>query len=370
MNRFFNYVACLGLLFSSAVFAEIVIQKGSVCRDCSTFSEAQKTKIWDLEDIAAEKNAPSIKSIIAYVSTEGGLSDYVLERGLLLAEISIHEKTIDGPWPLTSNEICPANQVCKSVWWQGRWREDETLEPEVIDRFNNHDVSMRPVYNSNVETLGCLGDVPLKYGDVEGDGNNELVIFIEDSLMIFSPRLNRIIFMSMIDVKDWFNQSQTISHLSAHRMDGAPLKSKDPQFQSRSAASVRGGDHSNRPGYRGYAKLFFGDFDENEKGEIIVWRKLYESRLVGDPILGFKKLSDTFAHYKLTGGEYVLQKTESPELREWLSDRELYWSDGFPNLSECESEKEQLIPEMHDPLLNDPDVLPPQNEESPQNNNK
>ena len=48
MNRFFNYVACLGLLFSSAVFAEIVIQKGSVCRDCSTFRKLKKQKygIW------------------------------------------------------------------------------------------------------------------------------------------------------------------------------------------------------------------------------------------------------------------------------------------------------------------------------------
>jgi hypothetical protein len=35
----------------------------------------------------------------------------------------------------------------------------------------------------------------------------------------------------------------------------------------------------------------------------------------------------------------------------------LTWSKGYPSKSECAVEEEQLIPETHDTLLNDPEVL-------------
>ncbi|WP_225318730.1 hypothetical protein [Cellvibrio sp. KY-GH-1] len=37
---------------------------------------------------------------------------------------------------------------------------------------------------------------------------------------------------------------------------------------------------------------------------ILVWRKVYKSNLLKDPIAGFAKLSDTYIHHKLINGEY------------------------------------------------------------------
>jgi hypothetical protein len=90
-----------------------------------------------------------------------------------------------------------------------------------------------------------------------------------------------------------------------------------------------------------------------------VWRKLYLSKLLSEPVAGFDKVSDTYYHYerKVTG-EYELKTDTAPEtIQGWLTSKNLTWQSGFPSKSECAGQEGQLIPEMHDPLLNDPDVL-------------
>ena len=72
----------------------------------------------------------------------------------------------------------------------------------------------------------------------------------------------------------------------------------------------------------------------------------------------FEKLSDSHLHYKKVNNEYQLQTDTAPEtIQGWLTDKNLTWQKGFPSKSECAGQEGQLIPEMHDPLLNDPDVL-------------
>jgi hypothetical protein len=90
-----------------------------------------------------------------------------------------------------------------------------------------------------------------------------------------------------------------------------------------------------------------------------VWRKLYLSKLLSEPVAGFDKVSDTYYHYerKVTG-EYELKTDTAPEtIQGWLTAKNQTWQSGFPSKSECAGQEGQLIPEMHDPLLNDPDVL-------------
>jgi hypothetical protein len=41
----------------------------------------------------------------------------------------------------------------------------------------------------------------------------------------------------------------------------------------------------------------------------------------------------------------------------WLTAKQLTWKKGYPSKSECAGQEGQFIPEMHDVLLNDPDVL-------------
>jgi hypothetical protein len=42
----------------------------------------------------------------------------------------------------------------------------------------------------------------------------------------------------------------------------------------------------------------------------------------------------------------------------WLTSNNLtWWKKGYPSKSECAGQEGQFIPEMHDPLLNDPEVM-------------
>ncbi|AJQ92856.1 hypothetical protein [Gynuella sunshinyii] len=110
-------------------------------------------------------------------------------------------------------------------------------------------------------------------------------------------------------------------------------------------------------GYRSIAKLYVNDFDKDGHSDILVWRKMYESRLVGELLSGFKLNSQLYGHYALIDGEYHLQQTDEATIQGWLSANELTWQKGYPSSSECQGHEGELIPEMHDPLLNDPDVL-------------
>lgn len=108
---------------------------------------------------------------------------------------------------------------------------------------------------------------------------------------------------------------------------------------------------------RGYAKLYIGSYSAENAKDILIWRKVYKSNLLKDPIAGFTRLSDTYIHYKLINGEYKKQPTEQAVIKEWFTDKNLTWQKGYPSKSECPGKEGELIPEMHDPLSNDPDVL-------------
>ncbi|TCS40645.1 hypothetical protein [Reinekea marinisedimentorum] len=82
---------------------------------------------------------------------------------------------------------------------------------------------------------------------------------------------------------------------------------------------------------------------------------------------GFSLIGQSFVHYErdleaqwtstVVTGQYLPQETDEATIQSWLSDKALTWSKSYPSVSECEGEEGELIPEMHDPLLNDPDVL-------------
>ena len=61
--------------------------------------------------------------------------------------------------------------------------------------------------------------------------------------------------------------------------------------------------------------------------------------------------------YKVEEGRYATQDIDSLAIKGMLAAQSLTWQSGFPTYSECPGQEGQLIPEMHDPLLNDPDVL-------------
>ncbi|WP_396589156.1 hypothetical protein [Bermanella sp. R86510] len=230
-------------------------------------------------------------------------------------------------------------------------KHSETGDPLAINASNS------PAYilsNPTYETFkaGCYQETPLRYGDVDTDNTNELVLMIGKDLIIFSPQLGSIIFSGHYWLGDELSSDEAIGHFSKDMVDNS-----DVQFIASSGA-----DNLVRellPAKRSISKFYFGDFDDDNKSDIVIWRKIYESNLKSNPVSGFHRIAESQFHYtKDETGEYQLQTdTTSDTIQGWLTANNLTWQKGFPSKSECEGQEGELIPEMHDPLLNDPDVL-------------
>lgn len=202
------------------------------------------------------------------------------------------------------------------------------------------------------KSVGCYESSPLRYGDVEGDSQKELVLLIGKNIVIFSPQLKKVTFSMHYQMDD------EMSEVTAADLEIAHNKPTDPQYLASSTEdAIRIGKGGLFGAWRSITKMYIGHLSSETTNDILVWRKIYQSRLVQDSIKGFDKKGDVFVHYKLIDGEYKKQSTEQAVIKGWLTTKNLTWQKGYPSKSECPGQEGQLIPEMHDPLLNDPDVL-------------
>ncbi|MEJ2046267.1 MAG: hypothetical protein P8X74_21405 [Reinekea sp.] len=205
---------------------------------------------------------------------------------------------------------------------------------------------------SHFPTLGCLGNTLLRYGDLENDGESELVLFLDNELVVFSPSLGKVVFSETYDASNWVSADTTVS---AYEEMGS--RHEGVKYYSISSESYWA-ETNDWPGSRTYSKIFQGDMDSDGQMEILVWRKLYLSNTLTESA-GFKLSQSAWQRFEKDPetGEYLPQISTEDDIKTWLLENDLTWSKGYPSLSECAGEEGKLIPEMHDPLLNDPDVL-------------
>jgi hypothetical protein len=205
---------------------------------------------------------------------------------------------------------------------------------------------------------GCLSKTPLRYGDVNGD--KLLFVFFDPSVVVFSPEREKVDINLLFARDDVMPQAQyddymTKGHFS---LNGVTV----PQYAALSSIAEYREEQLGKdwltPAQRSYGKIYIDDFNDDKANDIIMWRKQYFSRAKTDSVTGYKLDAEMFAHYSLVDGEYQLQTDTAPEtIQGWLTAKNLTWQKGFPSKSECAGQEGQLIPEMHDSLLNDPDVL-------------
>ncbi|WP_147305235.1 hypothetical protein [Alkalilimnicola ehrlichii] len=305
-------------------------------------------------------------SIAAFASLDDGTTYWGLSRDAILHFVNVGERRHLGSWPLDTyrqyavlwGESPQAAHMFHrpESFKQKYWTVDDPaafrVGPDVV-------WSAPPVYAR--ERVGCLARNPLRYGDVNDTGDDELVLFIGNEIQIFSTTEKKVIFAA-----NWVNQDDVGDVANAAiRQAGSEHQlayryreqgEDAPQYIAESGRSPAVNDVF--PAWRAFAKFYFGDFNEDSRPDLVMWRKLFESRLNSDSEGGFYKKAQGLVHYAFVDGEYVLQETEQEDIVSWLADRDLTWSQGFPRYSECPGEAGELIPEMHDPLLNDPEVLP------------
>lgn len=223
-------------------------------------------------------------------------------------------------------------------------------------------------FDSRMQGIACMVKNPLRYGDLEGDGEKELILILGNELIVFSPTYGGTVFSMLIDGSDWWpwgNESLIDGYKGDHSGQEPPISDQYHGYSHNWADWSYEGQFE--PGIRAYSKLYTGDFDDDGNPDIIKWEKVYKSnKLTESP--PWTKVRNTLIHYerditaqKITEagvtGEYLPQITPDVLIEGWLRANDLTWQKGFPSLSECEGQEGQLIPEMHDPLLNDEDVL-------------
>ncbi|WP_394201785.1 hypothetical protein [Marinagarivorans algicola] len=266
---------------------------------------------------------------LAYTNLGGGNHWYRLYNKMVIVGVEASAQSLIGRWPLTRWPYEVDDAEVAAIY-----AVEGAQEGDVWDRYESNRYL-------NTETLGCLANIPLRYGDLESDGVNELVLPLGNNdqqvdWVVFSPTAGKIIFSARIALQDFFEAPDNA--WAYYLSDAAGPKAL--------------------MGKRAYAKLYFSDFDKNAKEDILVWRKQYSSLTKkNSSVKGFKLKHQNYRHYELINGEYLPQKTDSATIKNWLKTSKLTWQKGFPSISECAGQKGQLIPEMHDVLLNDPDVL-------------
>ncbi len=313
-----------------------VISKG---RD-TVRNDEQKIVSPIIKSVIKSDSSEGVKRSFGYTNLGEGNDWYRFNKDLVIEAVNVETKQYLGSWPLT------------------RWPHFSRMS-EVQQRIDGNELN-RDALQVNSPGLGCLAQSPLRYGDIEDDGQSELVLFLYNDFVVFSLSQQKTVFSIGLSVNDW-ESLQSTREYHHDEVAGYQDYPNDPQYDSSLAHAHGGSIHI--AGYRGYSKLYTGDFDNNGKADILVWRKLYESKLENDPLRGFNFIRSEWLHFEKivsaeTAGEYIPQESSSETaIQGWLTAKKQNWQSGFPSKSECAGQEGQLIPEMHDPLLNDPDVL-------------
>lgn len=341
------------LLISTQSMAEIVNLKRGVAVTDENISELATTS-WEYAKSSTTQEKFNDGFAEAFFMENGTTDLYSLSDKPAIYLTNFETREVLGNWLLTSPSPCDnSNMDCKEPWWTGRWNDQEFLEPQLKERFDDNSGGEIQVMSDGV---GCLNKVPLRYGDIDEDSKNELILFLNDNLLVFSPVKQKTVFLSLYNLLgDHTSLEDTIEQ---HTVSNPNYPQHVSHLATNSGVAFQNDATVIAPAYKAFAKHYVQDFDNDQSNDLVVWRKFYQSRLQGDSVKGYEKISDSFLHYTKVNGEYQLQTSTAPgTVQGWLETKNLTWQSGFPSKSECAGQEGQLIPEMHDALLNDPDVL-------------
>lgn len=99
------------------------------------------------------------------------------------------------------------------------------------------------------------------------------------------------------------------------------------------------------PAKRSYSKVYFIDINQNDKLDVLLWRRHYESRLRTDPITGYRFMRDEFELYEEGDDGFKKQQITLDKGKDLLEKYKLNWRQGFPEKNLCLNSKSD------DPLI-------------------
>ncbi|MFT7110458.1 MAG: hypothetical protein ACI843_002127 [Psychrobacter glaciei] len=335
------------MMFCSSIFAldlekPVLFDRGKTPR-----TDAQREASYIVYD-TLKLNGIDVFQLSSTTNLDSGSIWFSFLTDTSLTAVDVISKQYLGNWPLTTNK-----QYLLSA-------EQPTSSPSKPEPTNEGMLTTAQMWleEGHESSSGCLSKNPLRYGNVNGD--ELLFVFFDPSVVVFSPKRGK------VDINLLFAQDDVMpdAEYQDYSSRGTFKFSSGPAPQYAALSSIadnregRIGKDWLYPAQRSYGKIYIDDFNNDQVNDIVMWRKLYFSKLKTDAVNGYELDAEMFAHYAIVDGEYQLQTDTAPEtIQGWLTSKNQTWQSGFPSKSECAGQEGQLIPEMHDPLLNDPDVL-------------
>lgn len=332
---------------SEALSLELTLGVISKGRD-TIRNEEQKRVSPIIKTIIKEQSGAPLVRGLGYTNLNKGDIWYRFTRDFKIHGVNVLTKQYLGNWPLTTKKqhLLNAEQPTSSPSQSEPTNEGMLATPQMWLEAGHENSS------------GCLSKNPLRYGTVNGD--ELLFVFFDPSVVVFSPKRGKVDINLLFAQDDVMPDAEYEGYLNRGTFKFS--SQNPPQYAAlNSIADYREGRIGKDwlyPAQRSYGKIYIDDFNGDNSNDIIMWRKLYFSKLKSDAIKGYELDAEMFAHYSIVNGEYQLQTDTTPEtIQGWLTAKNQTWQSGFPSKSECAGQEGQLIPEMHDALLNDPDIL-------------
>ncbi len=222
--------------------------------------------------------------------------------------------------------------------------------------------SLLPVGRGGYDYYGCIDEKPLYKANIIGDIEKDELFVItgaghhtdnmrgagaRDHLMLHvygGEQYNKLfeVMLLAVNYRPW-------------NPDNPPKDYYFPKSEfSKAKVKIEGEAGEGR---KFHSKLFFQDFNENGKMDVLIWQAEHKSRKI-DPMNkpGFDLIRNEFIWYEESANSSGLDKKTitSEQAKMWLKDKSLTWKNGWPNKSFCTGGK-KVLPIMvgvDDPELN------------------
>lgn len=347
MNRFISTIAILLITsVASEVYAatDLGLINGTAVSDSNLTQLAASSHEYDVA-FSNQVKYGNDPTVVAFFQIPNSVQLYSLSSNEKLYFSNLDTKAYLGNWPIKRTADDNQDKIAGVSASNGRDEAGTEYDMQIGTQ--------------NTPALGCLANIPLRYGDVDGDGKPELVLLLGNNDTgegYADTRLDFVVFSLQ-------SHSVIFSARLGREATGGSIADFDPAYKQKSnygnlpqIIDVNGADEG-AAAMRYYAKLYFGDFNDDGKPDIIAWRKRYDSRPVSDTVQGYKLTAQLLTFYELDNGIYKAQTTDEATIKGWLAAKGFTWQKGYPQTSECSGQTGKPIPETIDPLLNDPDVL-------------
>lgn len=100
-----------------------------------------------------------------------------------------------------------------------------------------------------------------------------------------------------------------------------------------------------KAGYIQLSKLFFADYDDNDRLDILVWKRQYSSE--------GKFTKESFKRFEESPNGFKEVSVTTKQARVMLNERGLTWRKGFPDQSACKDGKTEPFTFFDDPVLHE-----------------